>query len=78
MMAPRERFAHAPVLLLVPRGDLFISPWLTEDLARWVPSLERIELRARHWLPMSDPALFAGHVRRFIDRIDASLRSTHD
>jgi pimeloyl-ACP methyl ester carboxylesterase len=77
IMAPKERFAHAPVLLLVPRGDLFISPWMTQDLARWVPTLQRIELRARHWLPMSDPALFAGQVRQFIEGIDASSSSSH-
>ena len=68
-MAPRERHAHAPVLLLVPTKDRFVSPWLSEDLERWVPQLERREIPARHWVPIADPAGFAQHVRSFIDRL---------
>ena len=69
LMAPRERHAHAPVLLLVPTKDRFVSPWMSEDLERWVPQLERREIPARHWVPISDPDGFAQHVRSFIDRI---------
>ena len=78
MMAPRERYAHAPVLVLVPTQDRFVSPWLSEDLSRWVPQLERQEIRARHWVPISDPEGFAQHVLSFIKRFpigDAVERS---
>lgn len=71
MMAPRERYAQAPVLVLVPTKDRFVSPWLSEDLSRWVPQLERREIDARHWVPISDPQGFAQHVLSFIQRVPA-------
>jgi len=66
MTRPRERFAHAPVLLLVAMKDRFVSPSLTADLARWVPRLTRRELNAGHWVTLQQPQAFAQAVREFI------------
>ncbi|TAK96719.1 MAG: alpha/beta fold hydrolase [Aquabacterium sp.] len=66
VMAPRERHAQAPVMVLVATKDNFVSPWLSEDLSRWVPSLERREIKAAHWVNVADPVGFASHVRSFI------------
>lgn len=67
MLRPRERYAHAPVQVLVPTQDHFVSPWLSENLSRWVPQLTRREIPAGHWVTLKQPELFAQHVRSFID-----------
>lgn len=63
---PRERFAHAPVQLLVATQDHFVSPALTADLERWVPRLTRREVKAGHWVTIKHPQLFATAVREFV------------
>jgi pimeloyl-ACP methyl ester carboxylesterase len=63
---PRERHAHAPVQLLIPRRDLFVGLDLHEDLERWVPVLWRREFDAGHWMPLSHPRDMAGAIRRFV------------
>ena len=63
---PGLRVAHAPVQVLVPTGDRFVSPSLSENLDRWAPSLQRHELKAGHWITLKQPELFAQAVRQFI------------
>lgn len=69
MMRPGMRYAHAPVLVLVPTQDHFVSPWLSEGLSRWVPHITRREIKAGHWVVIKEPELFSQHVRSFIDPI---------
>lgn len=69
MMRPRERFAPMPVQVLVPTKDHFVSPWLSENLSRWVPQLTRHEIPAGHWVTLKQPELFARHVKAFIDTV---------
>lgn len=76
MLAPRERHAQAPVMVLVPTKDRFVSPWLSEDLSRWVSDLERREIAAGHWVLISDPAGFARHVGAFIQRVSAAAAAS--
>lgn len=66
LLRPGLRVAHAPVQILVPTGDHFVSPALSEDLGRWAPRLRRRELDAGHWVTLKQPALFAQAVREFI------------
>lgn len=68
-LSPRLRYAHAPVQVLVPMKDRFISPALTRELSRWVPQLTRVEIDAGHWVSIQQPALFAGRVRAFIESL---------
>ncbi len=70
LFAPRERFAHAPVQVIVPLGDKYVSPALSEDLSRWVPRYYRRTVAARHWLPVADPARFAGFAQELIDAVE--------
>ena len=62
MFSPRLRYAHAPVQVLVPMKDRFVSPSLTSNLSRWVPQLTRVEVDAGHWVTIQQPALFANAV----------------
>lgn len=53
---PREDcHAHAPVQLITPTGDAFLSERLYDDLERWAPRLTRRTLPAKHWLPRTRP-----------------------
>ncbi|KWR88690.1 alpha/beta fold hydrolase [Cupriavidus sp. IDO] len=72
LRAPRERHAHAPVQVIVPTLDRYVKPFLTEDLHRWTAQLWRRPVRAKHWLPLSDPQLFAGMVREFVEHMEGA------
>ncbi|KVX70101.1 SDR family oxidoreductase [Burkholderia stagnalis] len=71
LFTPRERYAHAPVQTIVPLGDKYVSPALSEDLSRWVPQYYRREVAAGHWLPLADPARFAGLAQQLIDAVES-------
>ena len=75
MWRPRERFAHAPVQVLVPTQDHFISPALSQDLARWVPQLTRTEVKAGHWITIRHPHKYAKAVIAHIDQVQAQMAS---
>ncbi len=63
LFSPRERHAHVPVQVIVPLLDRYVGPALSEDLSRWVGRWWRREVRARHWLPLADPAGMADMVK---------------
>ena len=67
---PGERFAHCPVLLIVPTEDKYVGAQLFEDLHEWVPELYRREIGAGHWLPLSHPALLAHWIDDFVQAIE--------
>ncbi|KWK42620.1 short-chain dehydrogenase [Burkholderia stagnalis] len=71
LFTPHERYAHAPVQTIVPLGDKYVSPALSEDLSRWVPQYYRREVAAGHWLPLADPARFAGLAQQLIDAVES-------
>lgn len=75
LMRPGQRHAHAPVQVLVPTQDHFISPSLSTDLSRWVPQLTRREIPAGHWVTIKQPELFSQHVRTFIGSVRAAQAS---
>jgi pimeloyl-ACP methyl ester carboxylesterase len=76
LLFPRERHAHAPVQLLVPKHDLYVSPALTQDLSRWVKDLTRREFNAGHWMPLTHASEMAGAVRRFIRQVERQSHQT--
>ncbi|NIG06654.1 SDR family oxidoreductase, partial [Burkholderia sp. Tr-849] len=71
LFAPRERYAHAPVQTIVPLGDKYVSPALSENLSRWVPQYYRREVAAGHWLPLADPTRFAALAGQLIDAVES-------
>jgi pimeloyl-ACP methyl ester carboxylesterase len=75
LWAPRERMAIAPVQVLVPTGDHYVSPALSEDLRRWVPHLWRRPITGGHWLTLQTPEPFAQMVREFIEHIEGAPES---
>lgn len=73
--SPGERVAQAPVQILVPLGDHYVSPSLSQGLARWVPELWRREVQGGHWLPLEQPDLFARCVSELVRHIEGGAES---
>ncbi|KVE32729.1 SDR family oxidoreductase [Burkholderia sp. TSV86] len=70
LFAPRERYAHAPVQVIVPLRDKYVSPALSADLARWVPHYYRREVAERHWMPVDHPERFAKIAQELIEAVE--------
>ncbi len=64
--------AHAPVQLIVPTRDRFISASYYDAAARVAPGLRRHEVPGTHWLPRAQPGLIAGRVAEFALEIEAT------
>ncbi len=60
-----DAHAHAPVQLITPTGDIFLSERLYDDLGEWVPRLTRRSLPARHWIPRTRPDQLAAWIGSF-------------
>ncbi|WWQ65330.1 SDR family oxidoreductase [Streptomyces sp. Q6] len=64
---PREdAYAHAPVQLITPLGDAFLSPKLYDRLELWAPRLTRRTLPAKHWVPRTRPDQLAAWISEFV------------
>ncbi|MFJ9797943.1 SDR family oxidoreductase [Streptomyces sp. NPDC101145] len=67
MLRPRpDAYAHVPVQLITPTGDVFLSDRLYDDLARWAPRLVRRTLPAGHWVPRTRPDQLAAWIAEFV------------
>ncbi|QKM56321.1 putative oxidoreductase EphD [Burkholderia glumae] len=72
---PRERYAQAPVQILVPLRDRYVTPALSENLERWLGVHERELFEASHWTVLREAALIAGRIDRFASRHEPSFAS---
>lgn len=66
------RVVDVPVQLIVNTGDAFIRPYVYDEIAQWVPTLWRRELRAGHWSPMSHPHVIARAVAELVEHVDGA------
>ncbi|UEP37609.1 alpha/beta fold hydrolase [Burkholderia ambifaria] len=62
---PRERYAQAPVQILVPVRDRYVTPEMSVDLDRWLGEHVREEIDGAHWIVVRDPELIAARIDRF-------------
>ncbi|WP_372408651.1 SDR family oxidoreductase [Streptomyces luteireticuli] len=60
-----DAYAHAPVQLITPTDDAFLSERLYDGLERWAPGLVRRSLRAGHWVPRTRPGQLAEWIAAF-------------
>ncbi|MEU5887746.1 SDR family oxidoreductase [Streptomyces sp. NPDC047461] len=65
-----DAYAHAPVQLITPLGDAFLSERLYDQLEQWVPQLTRRTLQARHWIPRSRPDQLASWISEFVTSVE--------
>lgn len=67
LLRPRsDAYAHAPVQLITPTGDIFLSERLYDEPALWAPQLVRRTLPAKHWVPRTRPDQVAGWIAEFV------------
>ncbi|WDD91985.1 alpha/beta fold hydrolase [Burkholderia sp. FERM BP-3421] len=62
---PRERYARAPVQILAPRFDRYVTPAMSANLERWLGPHRRELLDGAHWIVLRDAALIAARIDRF-------------
>ncbi|MFI1832188.1 SDR family oxidoreductase [Streptomyces olivaceoviridis] len=65
-----DAYAHAPVQLITPQEDAFLSERLYDDLDRWVPRLTRRTLPAGHWVPRTRPDQVAAWIEQFATSVE--------
>lgn len=64
---PRDdAYAHAPVQLITPLDDAFLSPALYDRLEQWAPRLTRRSLPAKHWVPRTRPDQLTAWIADFV------------
>ncbi|MGQ4481537.1 SDR family oxidoreductase [Streptomyces sp. SAS_276] len=61
-----DAYAHAPVQLVTPLGDAFLSERLYDELELWAPGLVRRTLPAKHWVPRTRPDQLASWITEFV------------
>ncbi|MGV9882522.1 SDR family oxidoreductase [Streptomyces sp. NPDC003006] len=61
-----DAYAHAPVQLITPSGDIFLSERLYDELEQWAPGLVRRTLPAKHWVPRTRPDQLAAWIGDFV------------
>ncbi|MEV6793823.1 SDR family oxidoreductase [Streptomyces sp. NPDC051320] len=61
-----DAYAHAPVQLITPTGDAFLSEHLYDELEQWVPQLTRRTLPVKHWVPRTRPDRLAAWIGEFV------------
>ncbi|MCF3118514.1 SDR family oxidoreductase [Streptomyces arenae] len=61
-----DAYAHAPVQLITPSGDVFLSERLYDELELWAPQLVRRTLPAKHWVPRTRPDQLAAWIGEFV------------
>ncbi|NDZ79864.1 SDR family oxidoreductase [Streptomyces sp. SID10853] len=66
-----DAYAHAPVQLITPTGDAFLSEHLYDELEHWAPQLTRRTLPAKHWVPRTRPDQLAGWIGDFVTANEA-------
>ncbi|MEV6757757.1 SDR family oxidoreductase [Streptomyces sp. NPDC051214] len=67
MRRPRaDAYAHAPVQLITPSGDIFLSERLYDELELWAPELVRRSIPAKHWVPRTRPDQLAAWITDFV------------
>ena len=61
-----DAYAHAPVQLVTPLGDAFLSEKLYDELELWAPGAVRHTLPAKHWIPRTRPDQLASWITEFV------------
>ncbi|WP_406094691.1 SDR family oxidoreductase [Streptomyces sp. NBC_01013] len=69
-----DAFAHVPVQLITPTGDIFLSEQLYDGLDAWVPQLTRRSLPAKHWVPRTRPDQLASWIGEFVAANEAAVQ----
>ncbi|MER7403184.1 SDR family oxidoreductase [Streptomyces sp. NPDC000070] len=66
-----DAYAHAPVQIVTPLEDRFLSERLHDGLEQWVPQLTRRTVRAGHWIPRTRPDQLASWIEEFVTSVES-------
>ncbi|MFH8657719.1 SDR family oxidoreductase [Streptomyces afghaniensis] len=66
-----DAYAHAPVQIVTPLEDRFLSERLTDELEQWVPQLTRRTVQAGHWIPRTRPDQLASWIEEFVTSVES-------
>ncbi|WP_338780957.1 SDR family oxidoreductase [Streptomyces sp. DG1A-41] len=66
-----DAYAHAPVQIVTPLEDRFLSERLHDELERWVPQLTRRTVQAGHWIPRTRPDQLASWIEEFVTSVES-------
>ncbi|MFF9507245.1 SDR family oxidoreductase [Streptomyces sp. NPDC014724] len=67
-----DAYAHVPVQLITPTGDIFLSKKLYDQLELWTPQLVRRSLPGKHWVPRTRPDRLAAWISEFVAANEAA------
>ncbi|MEV6141865.1 SDR family oxidoreductase [Streptomyces sp. NPDC051992] len=67
-----DAYAHVPVQLITPTGDIFLSEKLYDQLELWAPQLIRRSLDGKHWVPRTRPDQLAAWISEFVAANEAA------
>ncbi|MET9576143.1 SDR family oxidoreductase [Streptomyces sp. DT199] len=65
-----DAHAHAPVQIITPLEDRFLSERLHDELEQWVPQLTRRTIQAGHWIPRTRPDRLASWIEEFVTSVE--------
>lgn len=68
MRKPQPRPSRVPVCVLVVEGDAYVTPMLARSCEPWLTEVEFVPVEGRHWFYLSEPALFADEIARFVTK----------
>ncbi|WP_406425069.1 SDR family oxidoreductase [Streptomyces sp. NBC_00873] len=68
-----DAYAHVPVQLITPTGDIFLSEKLYDQLELWVPHLVRRSLPAKHWVPRTRPDQLVFWISEFVAANESAM-----
>ncbi|MGW0367519.1 SDR family oxidoreductase [Streptomyces coeruleorubidus] len=66
-----DAYAHAPVQIVTPLEDRFLSERLHDGLEQWVPQLTRRTVQAGHWIPRTRPDQLASWIEEFVTSVES-------
>ncbi|MFJ4974981.1 SDR family oxidoreductase [Streptomyces coeruleorubidus] len=66
-----DAYAHAPVQIVTPLEDRFLSEKLHDGLEQWVPQLTRRTVQAGHWIPRTRPDQLASWIEEFVTSVES-------
>lgn len=70
-------YAHVPVQLITPTGDIFLSRRLYDGLEQWAPQLTRRTVPAKHWVPRTRPDQLTSWIAEFVSSQEGGV-PVHD
>lgn len=64
---PKKRSCKVPSLLIVPKKDEFVRPWLFDSYNLYVRNMQIFEIDAPHWVQRTHPEKVTQFIKSFVE-----------